>query len=240
MTTCEPCEQLELPLMSFAAASPVRTSALPVKAPASTASAAVYGLNTPELLARFDPATSSWRTSQFCLDGALAAFSETWPRSGMTRSGAAYALAISERRISEIASGLLPTPLSSDATGGPRKADWKRGPAPGLKQRVRMGLLPTPSATSYGTNQGGGMGRVGPVRPSLETMARRNLLPTPGFNDYRSGRGYSHGDKSQTPQLRHMIGGLLNPQFVEQMLGFPIGWTALRHSATRSSRRSRS
>jgi hypothetical protein len=32
---------------------------------------------------------------------------------------------------------------------------------------------PTPAAVSYGTNQGGGMGRVGPVRESLETTARK-------------------------------------------------------------------
>jgi hypothetical protein len=41
------------------------------------------------------------------------------------------------------------------------------------------GLLPTLAAQSYGSNQGGGMGRVGPVRHSLETMARQHLWPTP-------------------------------------------------------------
>lgn len=173
-------------------------------------------------------------------------YSGTLPRSGMCVNGRLFALAISERPISEIASG----------------------------------LLPTPSAATYGTNQGGGAGRVGPIRPSLETMARQGLLPTPtagdakasgsrntatskahpgvslsdyvrqdggtgrllptpGFNDYRSGRGYSHGSKRQTPQLRHISGGLLNPEFVEEMFALPIGWSELRHSETRSSRRSR-
>ncbi len=32
-------------------------------------------------------------------------------------------------------------------------------------------LLPTPSASSYGTNQGGSAGRVGKKRPGLQTMA---------------------------------------------------------------------
>ena len=31
----------------------------------------------------------------------------------------------------------------------------------------------------------------------------------------------------------------LNPTWVEWLMGFPLGWTALEHSATRSSRRSR-
>jgi hypothetical protein len=65
------------------------------------------------------------------------------------------------------------------------------------------------------------------------------LLPTPQANDWRSGRGYSHGGKRPTPQLRHMISGLLNPRFVEQLMGFPIEWTALERSETLSSRKLR-
>jgi DNA (cytosine-5)-methyltransferase 1 len=38
--------------------------------------------------------------------------------------------------------------------------------------------LPTPSAVSYGSNQGGGAGRTGPVRHSLDALARLELLPT--------------------------------------------------------------
>jgi hypothetical protein len=47
------------------------------------------------------------------------------------------------------------------------------------------GLLPTPSANSYGTNQGGGTGRKGKVRPSLQTMAKQNKWPTPMNVDHR-------------------------------------------------------
>jgi hypothetical protein len=46
-------------------------------------------------------------------------------------------------------------------------------------------MFPTPSASSYGTNQGGAAGRVGPVRPSLETMARHDLWPTPMARDWK-------------------------------------------------------
>ena len=55
-----------------------------------------------------------------------------------------------------------------------------------LTDAIECGSLPTPSAISYGTNHGGGMGRVGPVRPSLETMARKDLWPTPTSGDARS------------------------------------------------------
>jgi hypothetical protein len=67
-------------------------------------------------------------------------------------------------------------------------------------------LLPTPSASRYGSNKGGAAGRVGKERPSLDTMAKRARLPAPvGF----LGRA----------------GGLLSPLYVEWMMGFPIEWT---------------
>jgi hypothetical protein len=83
-------------------------------------------------------------------------------------------------------------------------------------------LLPTPSASSYGTNQGGAAGRVGKVRASLGTMARKGLLPTPTIkgNYNRAGASAKAGDGLAT-----VIGGPLNPEFLEWLMGFPIGWT---------------
>ena len=49
-------------------------------------------------------------------------------------------------------------------------------------------VLPTPAAVSYGSNQGGATGRVGPVRHSLDSLARLDLLPTPQSRDGQ-GRG---------------------------------------------------
>ena len=51
--------------------------------------------------------------------------------------------------------------------------------------------LPTPSASTYGTNRGGRAGRVGKERPSLQQMARQGLWPTPTAMDGRSGPGTS-------------------------------------------------
>ena len=67
-------------------------------------------------------------------------------------------------------SSLLPTLTESDgdSAGGPNANHLM------LNRIVRM--LPTLTASDYGTNQGGAAGRVGKVRPSLQTMAR--LLPT--------------------------------------------------------------
>jgi len=99
-------------------------------------------------------------------------------------------------------------------------------------------LWPTPRAQMSSvtlkpsTDQGHATG--GPPK-RLEDEVAREMFPTPQANDWKSGTGYDHGDKKQTPQLRHISGGLLNPMWVEWLMGFPIGWTDLEHSETQSS-----
>lgn len=161
------------------------TSVSPDNRPESTALSPAYGTNSLALLATFDLNTRSWRTSQLCFlateaDG-LAEFSETWPRSGILRNGIAYQRPPLTRLTGETASGSLLTPP-----------------------------IPTPSASSYGTNQGGSAGRVGKVRPSLETMARKNLWPTPKSSpsgpDYaRANRPESGGDDLATAVAREQF-----------------------------------
>ena len=56
-----------------------------------------------------------------------------------------------------------------------------------------LALLPTPSAASYGSNQGGSAGRVGPVRHSLDSLASQSLLPTPTAGDARGSRNATAG-----------------------------------------------
>lgn len=129
-------------------------------------------------------------------------------------------------------------------------------------------LLPTPTAQTYGSNQGGGMGRTGKVRYSLETMARRGMLPTPTARDWRSGKASeaTHARNSRplnevvmrmwaTPTVKGdynraglsatsgdglatQVGGALSPTWVEWLMGFPPEWTALDASEMPSSRRS--
>ena len=50
-------------------------------------------------------------------------------------------------------------------------------------------FLPTPSATQYGSNQGGAAGRTGKVRHSLESMAKHDLWPTPTTQDNNQIKG---------------------------------------------------
>jgi hypothetical protein len=157
-------------------------------------------------------------------------------------------------------------------------------------------LLPTPSASSYGTTNNGQRGDGTTYRtagtPSLETMARHNLWPTPTAGDSKSsgsrntpesqahpgtsltdavrgdgGTGRIRGEQKlsaraknwSTPiardagtykqaaympghtggeQLTRQVGGTLNPTWVEWLMGFPLGWTALEPWAMPASRKS--
>lgn len=104
--------------MSSAADSLARTSALPVRAPEFTVSAAGCGPTWRGSLARFDPDLRSWRTAQPSLLGDLDESSVIWPRSGMTAAGQCWELPTLGRRTSATGSGLWPTPTSTLGTNG--------------------------------------------------------------------------------------------------------------------------
>lgn len=75
--------------------------------------AVVCGQSISESLASYDQSTSSWKTSQHCLEGELIEFSGTWPASGMVRNGKLYMRPTLGCLIVENESSLLPTPTRS-------------------------------------------------------------------------------------------------------------------------------
>ena len=262
MTTCEPSpapnwRQTELQLMSSPADFPAKTSAPPGNKPElMKPRAADYGQKSPVWLAKYDRATSSWRTSQHCLvaqasgeaDG-LAEFSETWPRSGMMRSGTAFQLPTLVPLTGEIASGSWATPRTTDGTGGARKLDEKgrrvsqSNPnlifGANLADQVRRWSTPrscSAMAANFTENT-----LTAPF-PNLEREVAQSMFPTPTAGDYKDGpssktnsqRGRAGGDT-----LGVTVAGHLNPTWVEWLMGFPSEWTALKPSETPSSRKSR-
>lgn len=92
-------------------------------------------------------------------------------------------------------------------------------------------LLPTPTASNYGSSNNGcpGDGRQEYATKgtlSLRGMARRGLLPTPTVNGNYSVKGRwdrngSSGDGLGTA----VVPGPLSPRFVEWLMGFPDDWT---------------
>jgi hypothetical protein len=159
----------------------------------------------------YDQSTSSWRTSQRCLTGEWEEYSETWPQSGMTQSGTAYPLLPLVRRISADESSLWHTPTATDAWAGslePRKCKgWEKGRGWTLGQQVRFRTWPTPTARDWKD------GRK-PYERKKNGEATQDTL----------GRVLAASGETAN--------GLLNPTWVEWLMGFPIEWTALNHSET--------
>jgi hypothetical protein len=127
------------------------STSLPAEAPAKTclnlaivpgwaAARAGYGLSSPVSFTNFDPATSSWRTSQGSLFGGWIEFSEIWPTSGMTRNGIAYQQRTLAHRSYDFEFGWWPTPLASET--GWRRASFAQG---GRSLSTVLGGVPNPT-----------------------------------------------------------------------------------------------
>ena len=71
-----------------------------------------------ELLARYDPVTSLWKTPQCSLLEDYIEFSETCPKWGLMHDGALYQQQTAVHPTEETGSGFWPTPVASDCKGG--------------------------------------------------------------------------------------------------------------------------
>ena len=57
-------------------------------------------------------------------------------------------------------------------------------------------------------------------------MASRNMWPTPTAHNAKKG-AYPAEYERNMPTLAAQAGGPLNPTWVEWLMGWPLGWTAL-------------
>lgn len=220
MTMSGPCQpaasqQTEFLWMSLPEVSPARISAGRARVQVYAADRGpVCGPKSPDLLAKFDPAGWSWKTSSTCLlQGEISTlYSARWPRSGIMRSGIAYRLPPLVRLISGTGCGssrgqerLIPTPVATDAekmTLPPSEAD--RG---GLVGWILREGLPTPLARD----------------------ADKVTLPPAEFSSRTlPGR-----------LMRAGISGRLNPEFYRWLMGYPAGHARLEPTEIPLSRKSR-
>lgn len=139
---------------------------------------------------------------------------------------------------------MLPTPMASDADGGSSNRSAHRNAKERLliARMVARGILPTP--TVNGNNNRAGISEK--AGDGLATAVRRMYL-TPTVNDAKNPgpvevAEYHSSTRRRTVQrLRTQALGpdgarlTLNPEFVEWLMGFPIGWTACEPSETPSS-----
>jgi hypothetical protein len=236
-------DQMALPWMSSAEDSLAKTSHTQGGGQAWKAQDQDYGAKSPAWLASYDRNTSSWKTSQHSLVEGLDEFSETWPRSGTTRSGIAYQLPPLALRTYGTGFGSSPThsiltPTAQDhierQSTSTSVLNYETNKSVSLDRFAKM--WPTPRVQS---SRGSGPSRVG-NRMDLQTAV--HLWPTPKSRDWKDGASAGTFQRS-SPDLGKVVGqstttGALNPTWVEWLMGFPLGWTVSKAWETRSSRKS--
>jgi hypothetical protein len=195
--------QTELESMSSQEGSPAKTSQPQGDKQALMASEVDCGVKSPVLLASYNPDTRSWKTSQTSLvataDDGLDEFSETWPRSGMTRNGTAYQLPRLALTTTEIGSGLRRTPAAANGNQGPKSKEF------------------------YEHGRKTGQSTITLVDEVRHTP---NYWPTPTAHNAKEG-AYPSEYNRNTPTLSSQVGGKLNPTWVEWLMGFPLDHTDL-------------
>ena len=177
----------------------------------------VFGGSSTVLSTSYDPVSSSWKTSQQSLFEGFQQSLEVLPKSGMTVTGRLYLLNNAEHPTLDVGGSALPTPTASDA-----------GPAAILNENTN--IVFTGKGTPRKVSNNGVNGSLGLARTVM-------LLPTPSAHEHKYRlKGNSQASKCLEARARRTGKDFqLNPQFVEEMMGFPIGWTDLNHSETQSS-----
>ena len=169
----------------------------------------VYFTNSCESYAWYDQDSLSWKTWQQSLITDWTSYSESFPKQGTMQNGQLYLRVHWEPVIEEVDGGALPTPTASDIEGGIAKdvqyknghffRENKKGVRWGVKLRDALHSLPTPTARDY------------KGRTSTKWNERYGPKVIP---DVLTQTGDSMS---------------VSPYFLEEVMGYPLGWTELKH-----------
>ena len=197
--------------MSSAEDSLAKTYQQQEREPGSQENEADSGERWPESLAKYDLNTHSWRTHQCLLFEDLTECLAIFPRWGMMHDGELWELPMSAHLTEENESGFWPTP----ATKGYGHA--AEGMVGNLMKKIEAGVISKQEAEQMLS------------LPHLENHRTwRKKWGTPKAQDSRhalTDRGKS--DLGEQIAGLHN-GGKLNPNWVEWLMGWPIGWTDLK------------
>ena len=221
---------------SYAGDFPVRTLALQEKGKVSMESDPDCGLKWRELFVKFDLDTHSWRTRQCLFDEVLQPCSVILPKWGMMQSGVCSELMTSVRPTAEKESGYWATPTTMDKLPPKSEAALLREatiarpgrskPANLRDQVSNAHLWPTP--TVNGNHNRKGVSKTS--QDGLSTAVKKERLPTPTSSmvtaqDFEQAK---YNSKTRPEYSKIQNGGALNPDWVEWLMGWPIGWTDLK------------
>lgn len=178
-----------------------------------------------ESLARYDPDTHSLKTAQLSLVEDWTGCSVILPRSGLMLDGQCWELPTLGRITRATESGFLPTPVATDAGSGRFNTSIGGKPRPTLALMARKQLWPTPTVC-------GNYNRKGASATSGDGLATAvKMWPTPTAHNAKETNAPSEAQRN-TPTLTAQAGGHLNPSWVEQLMGWPIGHTDLKRLET--------
>lgn len=183
----------------------------------------IYGEKLQECSERLNRAGSSVKIRRVYSQGRISVISSecstTLPRWGIASGGEYGELATSEPRIEEIEYSLwVGTPT---ACASKRSAKFKKGRIPNPAEFAEN--FPTPMASQIGDCPSERKRHT----PCLESYVMQFPTPTVYGNYNRKGATKTSGNGLAT-----VVGGKLNPTWVEWLMGFPLGWTDLDASET--------
>lgn len=173
----------------------------------------VFGSSLRGLLANYDPGSSCWRTSQLSLPGMGPSLLKTLPCWGMTRDGALYQQQMPAPLIYVSGGFAWPTPTTGDAN--PRTLGQGE-------------LYLSMGGTIRRKNKDGTSSNLGLAR-TVKYWNDVVLRATPVARDWRSGKASNETPERNSRPLNEQVmaeeTGELNPDWVEQLMGFPPGWS---------------
>jgi len=233
-------------LMSSQEVSRAKTSVLLEKEPESKEQDHPCGNTWRELYMRFDPDTASLRTHQHLFTEDLEMSSQTYPKWGMMRNGVLWERITLPPLTGATGSGSWATPTTMDTL--PPKSEkallkeatearpGRSKPANLRDQVSNMENWPTPCARDWkGANAVEGLVRNdGKSRMDqlANAVAHRPVnWPTPRcfmHKDALVDRGKSNLGEVVNGLEQVTKGGQLNPDWVEWLMGWPVGWTDLK------------
>lgn len=216
--TCRPLTagRGEMSSTSSPEASPVRTLAWREKVKASMELDQGYGERWPASWVRFDLASFSWRTRQCSLLGGSDVFSGTWPRWGTMRGGECWAHDTPEHPTDATGSGSwLATPTATANQLSPS----------GQKHPGCQNWWPTPTKV-HRPNEGNVRMLRRQAMAGVISWEEAKIMS--GGKDVRQRQGALPAMRGADNIEPVETGGKLNPEWVEWLMGWPIGFTACR------------
>lgn len=166
-----------------------------------------------------------------------------WPTPVYKPGGGSAMDGGSNSRKAAKARGMWPTPKSSPSGPDYARANREGSGGDDLATAVARTTWPTPTAGDgksagsrnlEGSKAHPGVSLTDAVQTGNSSTPRR--WPMPQARDWKSGATVQ--DYGNSRPLSEAVSGQLNPEFVEWLMGFEVGWTDLGPSETASSRKS--